>query len=76
MKRKQWAVRTMASEYGHVAGCEIPTPVQPQKGCNKPDFSKETSEKADNKQLYQSVFRLQHFCHFKDLDAISKLNDA
>lgn len=54
------AVRNSGFEYGHVNRMlpKIPTSVQSQKrGCNKPDFSKETSEKADNKQLYQSVFQ-------------------
>ena len=76
------AVRNSGFEYGHVNRMlpEIPAPDPvPKKRLQQArQAHKKQTKKADNKQLYQSVFSdyQKIFATSKDLDAISKLNDA
>ena len=82
MKRKQWVqLGLVASSTLLLTGCY--QRYQRQSSPKKETATSQTSakkqvKKADNKQLYQSVFSdyQKIFATSKDLDAISKLNDA
>ena len=82
MKRKQWLqLGLMASSMLLLTGCY--QRYQRQSGPKKEATTIQTSakkqaKKADNKQLFQSVFSdyQKIFATSKELDAISKLNDA
>ena len=82
MKRKQWMqLGLVASSTLLLTGCyqRYQRQSSPKKEATTIQTSaKKQAKKADNKQLYQSVFSdyQKIFATSKDLDAISKLNDA
>ena len=82
MKRKQWMqLGLVASSTLLLTGCyqRYQRQSSPKKEATTSQTSaKNQAKKADNKQLYQSVFSdyQKIFATSKDLDAISKLNDA
>lgn len=82
MKRKKWVpLGLVASSMVMLTGCyqRYQRQSSPKKeAATSQTSAKKQAEKADNKQLYQSVFSdyQKIFATSKDLDAISKLNDA
>ena len=82
MKRKQWMqLGLVASSTLLLTGCyqRYQRQSSPKKeAATSQTSAKKQAKKADNKQLYQSVFSdyQKIFATSKDLDAISKLNDA
>ena len=82
MKRKKWVqLGIVASSMVMLAGCyqRYQRQSSPKKeAATSQTSAKKQAKKADNKQLYQSVFSdyQKIFTTSKDLDAISKLNDA
>lgn len=82
MKRKHWIqLGLVASSMVLLTGCyqRYQRQSSPKKEVATSQTSaKKQAKKADNKQLYQSVFSdyQKIFATSKDLDAISKLNDA
>lgn len=82
MKRKQWVpLGLVASSMVMLTGCyqRYQRQSSPKKEATMSQTSaKKQAKKADNKQLYQSVFSdyQKIFATSKELDAISKLNDA
>ena len=82
MKRKKWVqLGIVASSMVMLTGCyqRYQRQSSPKKEVATSQTSaKKQAKKADNKQLYQSVFSdyQKIFATSKDLDAISKLNDA
>ena len=82
MKRKQWVpLGLVASSMGMLTGCyqRYQRQSSPKKeAATSQTSAKKQAKKADNKQLYQYVFSdyQKIFATSKDLDAISKLNDA
>ena len=82
MKRKQWVqLGLVASSMVMLTGCyqRYQRQSSPKKeAATSQTSAKKQAKKADNKQLYQSVFSdyQKIFATLKDLDAISKLNDA
>ena len=82
MKRKQWMqLGLVASSMLLLTGCyqRYQRQSSPKKEATTIQTSaKKQAKKADNKQLYQSVFSdyQKIFATSKELDAISKLNDA
>ncbi|MBS5221846.1 MAG: DUF4767 domain-containing protein, partial [Streptococcus parasanguinis] len=82
MKRKQWVqLGLVASSMVMLTGCyqRYQRQSSPKKeAATSQTSAKKQAKKADNKQLYQSVFSdyQKIFATSKDLDAISKLNDA
>ena len=82
MKRKQWMqLGLVVSSMVLLTGCyqRYQRQSSPKKEATTSQTSaKKQAKKADNKQLYQSVFSdyQKIFATLKDLDAISKLNDA
>lgn len=82
MKRKQWVqLGLAASSMVLLTGCyqRYQRQSSPKKEvATSQTAAKKQAKKADNKQLYQSVFSdyQKIFATSKDLDAISKLNDA
>ena len=82
MKRKQWMqLGLVASSMVLLTGCyqRYQRQSSPKKEATTSQTSaKKQAKKADNKQLYQSVFSdyQKIFATSKDLDAISKLNNA
>lgn len=82
MKRKQWMqLALVTSSMLLLTGCyqRYQRQSSPKKEVATSQTSaKKQAKKADNKQLYQSVFSdyQKIFAASKDLDAISKLNDA
>ena len=82
MKRKQWVqLGLVASSMVMLTGCyqRYQRQSSPKKEVATSQTSaKKQAKKADNKHLYQSVFSDYHkiFATSKELDAISKLNDA
>lgn len=82
MKRKQWVqLGIVASSMVMLTGCyqRYQRQSSPKKeAATSQTSAKKQAKKADNKQLYQSVFSdyQKIFATSKDLDAISKLNDA
>ena len=82
MKRKQWMpLGLVASSMVMLTGCyqRYQRQSSPKKeAATSQTSAKKQAKKADNKQLYQSVFSdyQKIFTTSKDLDAISKLNDA
>ena len=82
MKRKQWVqLGLVASSMVMLTGCyqRYQRQSSPKKeAATSQTSTKKQTKKADNKQLYQSVFSdyQKIFAASKDLDAISKLNDA
>ena len=82
MKRKHWIqLGLVASSMVLLTGCyqRYQRQSSPKKEvATSQTAAKKQAKKADNKQLYQSVFSdyQKIFATSKDLDAISKLNDA
>ena len=82
MKRKKWMqLGLVASSMVMLTGCyqRYQRQSSPKKeAATSQTSAKKQAKKADNKQLYQSVFSdyQKIFATSKDLDAISKLNDA
>lgn len=82
MKRKKWVpLGIVASSMVMLTGCyqRYQRQSSPKKeAATSQTSAKKQAKKADNKQLYQSVFSdyQKIFATSKDLDAISKLNDA
>ena len=82
MKRKQWVqLGLVASSTLLLTGCyqRYQRQSSPKKeAATSQTSAKKQAKKADNKQLYQYVFSdyQKIFATSKDLDAISKLNDA
>ena len=82
MKRKKWmTLGLVASSMVMLTGCyqRYQRQSSPKKeAATSQTSAKKQAKKADNKQLYQSVFSdyQKIFAASKDLDAISKLNDA
>ena len=82
MKRKKWVqLGLVASSMVMLTGCyqRYQRQSSPKKeAATSQTSAKKQAKKADNKQLYQSVFSdyQKIFATSKDLDAISKLNDA
>ena len=82
MKRKQWVpLGLVASSMVMLTGCyqRYQRQSSPKKeAATSQTSAKKQAKKADNKQLYQSVFSdyQKIFATSKELDAISKLNDA
>ena len=82
MKRKKWVqLGIVASSMVMLTGCyqRYQRQSSPKKeAATSQTSAKKQAKKADNKQLYQSVFSdyQKIFAASKDLDAISKLNDA
>ena len=82
MKRKKWMqLGLVASSMVMLTGCyqRYQRQSSPKKeAATSQTSAKKQAKKADNKQLYQSVFSdyQKIFTTSKDLDAISKLNDA
>ena len=82
MKRKKWVqLGLVASSMVMLTGCyqRYQRQSSPKKEAETSQTSaKKQAKKADNKQLYQSVFSdyQKIFATSKELDAISKLNDA
>ena len=82
MKRKKWVqLGIVASSMVMLTGCyqRYQRQSSPKKEATMSQTSaKKQAKKADNKQLYQSVFSdyQKIFATSKELDAISKLNDA
>lgn len=82
MKRKKWMqLGLVASSMVMLTGCyqRYQRQSSPKKeAATSQTSAKKQAKKADNKQLYQSVFSdyQKIFAASKDLDAISKLNDA
>ena len=82
MKRKKWMqLGLVASSMVMLTGCyqRYQRQSSPKKeAATSQTSAKKQAKKTDNKQLYQSVFSdyQKIFATSKDLDAISKLNDA
>lgn len=82
MKRKKWMqLGLVASSMVMLTGCyqRYQRQSSPKKeAATSQTSAKKQAKKADNKQLYQSVFSdyQKIFATSKELDAISKLNDA
>lgn len=82
MKRKKWVqLGLVASSMVMLTGCyqRYQRQSSPKKeAATSQTSAKKQAKKADNKQLYQSVFSdyQKIFATSKELDAISKLNDA
>ena len=82
MKRKKWVqLGIVASSMVMLTGCyqRYQRQSSPKKeAATSQTSAKKQAKKADNKQLYQSVFSdyQKIFATSKELDAISKLNDA